>query len=459
MKSQFFTALLAAAFLVAGCNVQQEQGSKTGDKSSTTAVTEAQKAVETAASDVKSAVESGTQSLEDSIGEAKEAAQEMGGELEGAAKEVEGAISGSSSDFQSSSSIQQFVVYKDKNHKDNHYIPSGWMGDYGDVQMDEQSAENPHSGKHSLKFTYTAKQSQNQGWAGIYWQNPPNNWGSKKGGFNLTGMTKLVFWARGEKGGEVIQKFVVGGIKGAYPDSCAVEMGPVTLTNEWQEYSINLAGKDLSYINGGFGWTTSSELNPDGCVFYIDDISYLADETVQPEGKKVEEMPFIVYVDKGSVKNHFIPSGWMGDYGDIKYDSASSDKPHSGTSCLKITYGNKASQGARWAGMYWQYPANNWGNMDTSYNLSKATKLTFWARGDKGGERIEEFKMGGITGEYPDSDSAGIGPVVLTTEWQQYSIDLQGKDLSSIIGGFCWASNIDVNPDGMVFYLDDIQYE
>jgi len=458
MKSQFFTALLAAAFLVAGCNVQQEQGGKAADKSSTTTVSEAQKAVETAASDVKSAVDSGTQSLEDSLSEVKESAQEMAGELEDAAKDAENTLSSSYSDFQSNN-IQQFVVYKDKNHKDNHYIPSGWMGDYGDVQMDDQSAENPHSGKHSLKFTYTAKQTQNQGWAGIYWQNPPNNWGSKKGGFNLTGMTKLVFWARGEKGGEIIQKFVVGGIKGAYPDSCAVEMGPVTLTNEWKEYSINLAGKDLSYINGGFAWTTSAELNPDGCVFYIDDIFYVADETVQPESKKVEEMPFIVYADKGSVKNHFIPSGWMGDYGDLKYDSASSDKPHSGVSCLKITYGNKASQGARWAGMYWQYPANNWGNMDTSYNLSKATKLTFWARGDKGGERIEEFKMGGITGEYPDSDSAGIGPVVLTTEWQQFTIDLQGKDLSSIIGGFCWASNIDVNPDGIIFYLDDIQYE
>jgi len=251
MKSQFFTALLAAAFLVAGCNVQQEQGGKAADKSSTTTVSEAQKAVETAASDVKSAVDSGTQSLEDSLSEVKESAQEMAGELEDAAKDAENTLSSSYSDFQSNN-IQQFVVYKDKNHKDNHYIPSGWMGDYGDVQMDDQSAENPHSGKHSLKFTYTAKQTQNQGWAGIYWQNPPNNWGSKKGGFNLTGMTKLIFWARGEKGGEIIQKFVVGGIKGAYPDSCAVEMGPVTLTNEWKEYSINLAGKDLSYINGGF---------------------------------------------------------------------------------------------------------------------------------------------------------------------------------------------------------------
>ncbi|MFZ2385493.1 MAG: hypothetical protein WBE75_04730 [Candidatus Omnitrophota bacterium] len=464
MKSQFLTALVAAAFLFAGCNVQQQQENKTAatseGASGKSTVSEVQKEAASETLEVKSAADSGAASLENSLGEVKEAAQEVGSELESAAKEVEGALSSSSSqsDFQSNS-IKEFVVYKDKNHKDNHYIPSGWMGDFGDVQMDEQSAENPHSGKHSIKFTYTAKQTQNQGWAGIYWQNPPNNWGSKKGGFNLTEMTKLTFWARGEKGGEVIQKFVIGGIKGTYPDSAAVEMGPVTLTNEWQEYSINLAGKDLSYINGGFGWTTSAELNPDGCVFYIDDISYAADETVQPEGKKVEEMPFIVYSDKGSVKNHFIPSGWMGDYGDIKYDSASSDNPHSGTSSLKITYANKASQGARWAGMYWQYPANNWGNMDTSFNLSKATKLTFWARGEKGGERVEEFKIGGITGEYPDSDSAGIGPVVLTTEWQQYTIDLQGKDLSSIIGGFCWSSNIDVNPDGIVFYMDDIQYE
>jgi len=38
-------------------------------------------------------------------------------------------------------------------------------------------------------------------------------------------------------------------------------------------------------------------------------------------------------------------------------------------------------------------------------------KLSFWARGDKGGEKIAEFKVGGITGEHGDSDSASIGPV------------------------------------------------
>jgi hypothetical protein len=97
--------------------------------------------------------------------------------------------------------------------------------------------------------------------------------------------------------------------------------------------------------------------------------------------------------------------------------------------------------------------------MDKGFDLSKATKLTFWARGAKGGERIEEFKVGGIMGEYSDSDSTSISPVILTPEWTQYTIDLKGKDLSYIIGGFCWATNVDVNPTGATFYLDEIKYE
>ena len=168
---------------------------------------------------------------------------------------------------------------------------------------------------------------------------------------------------------------------------------------------------------------------------------------------------FKVYTDAKAPDNHYIPSGWMGDYGDIKFDDKYMQNPHSGTTSIRIEYNNKATQGARWAGIYWQNPPNNWGTRPGGYDLTGAKKLTFWARGDKGGERIEEFKIGGITGEYADSDVSGIGPVVLTQEWQQYTIDLEGKDLSSISGGFCWATNLDVNPEGATFYLDDIKYE
>jgi hypothetical protein len=169
--------------------------------------------------------------------------------------------------------------------------------------------------------------------------------------------------------------------------------------------------------------------------------------------------PFPVYTDDSSPDNHYFPSGWMGDYSDVTFDSAYLQNSHAGSTCIRIVYNNKATQGARWTGIYWQNPANNWGNRPGGYDLTGATKVTFWAKGDKGGERIEEFKIGGMTGEYSDSDLAGIGPVVLTPEWKQYTIDIEGKDLSSITGGFAWAANIDNNPDGLTMYLDDIRYE
>jgi len=360
---------------------------------------------------------------------------------------------------QAATQPKEFVVYADKNARVNHYIPSGWMGDYGDIKLNDTSMDNPHSGTTCIQFVYNAKKSQSQGWAGVYWQNPANNWGSKKGGFDLTGMTKLTFWARGAKSGELIQKFKVGGITGTYPDTADVEIGPLELTDTWKQYTINLAGKDLSYISGGFCWVTTTDLNPEGATFYLDDIKFEVDPTMKPEGRKQESMPFYVYADSRSVGNHYIPSGWMGDYGDIKYDGACKEDPYLGDACIKIIYNGKAAQGARWAGIYWQNPANNWGTIDKGFDLSKTTKLTFWARGEKGGERIEEFKVGGIMGEFSDSDSASIGPVILNKEWTQYTIDLKGKDMSYISGGFCWATNVDVNPDGATFYLDEIKYE
>jgi len=170
--------------------------------------------------------------------------------------------------------------------------------------------------------------------------------------------------------------------------------------------------------------------------------------------------PFSIFADKGSPDNHFIPSGFMPDGKCLNIDDIWSQNCHSGKNCIKIVYDTVCSkQGAKWAGMYWQNPANNWGSRKGGFDLTGATKLTFWAKGEKGGERIEEFKMGGVSGDYPDSDSAMVGPVILTPQWREYSIDLRGKDLSYVSGGFAWSTNVDVNPEGCTFYLDDLRYE
>lgn len=187
---------------------------------------------------------------------------------------------------------------------------------------------------------------------------------------------------------------------------------------------------------------------------------FLMPTLVQAEEDATGEFqPFGVYYDRGNRGNHFVPSGWMGDYGDIRSTESCKDNPFSGKTCIKVTYSGEGKQGANWAGIYWQWPPNNWGEKNGGFDLTGATKLTFWARGEKGGEQIVEFKMGGLTGTYSDTDSASIGPVELTQEWKQYTIDLEDLDLSYISGGFSWVTNSMANPDGAVFYLDDIQYE
>ncbi|MBF0483883.1 MAG: hypothetical protein HQL25_04160 [Candidatus Omnitrophica bacterium] len=171
-------------------------------------------------------------------------------------------------------------------------------------------------------------------------------------------------------------------------------------------------------------------------------------------------VPFHVYLDKGTKENHYIPSGFMPDGQCVKMDEGWVGGCHAGQSCIKIIYDVQCSRdGANWSGIYWLNPANNWGKRKGGYNLTGATKLTFWARGEKGGEQIQEFTVGGISGDYPDTDMAVMGPVILSNEWKKYTIDLSGKDLTSIIGGFSWTTSTEVNSEIVVFYLDDIRFE
>jgi len=171
---------------------------------------------------------------------------------------------------------KDFYVYDSTNSANNQFTPSGWMGDFQDIKYNESYTGNCHVTDHCLQFRYDAKKSQGFGWAGVYWQHPINNWGNQPGGYNLMGMTKLTFWARGQKGGERIERFMVGGIAGMYTDSVKTWLGPVTLSSEWTKYTIDLTSRSLAYISGGFSWFAEARFNPDGMTFYLDDIRFQA---------------------------------------------------------------------------------------------------------------------------------------------------------------------------------------
>jgi len=202
--------------------------------------------------------------------------------------------------------------------------------------------------------------------------------------------------------------------------------------------------------------TSSSDRNDPQAVKTSLDLPI--EENKSEEGNAFKE--FYVYADMGFLGNHYVPSGFMPNGKCLKLNERWQDDCQSGTTCIKIIYDIQCSMDDQnWSGIFWLNPPNNWGNQKGGFNLTGAKKLTFWAKGENGGERIEEFKVGGIMGEYPDSDMAMIGPVILGDEWREYSIDLRGKDLSYVSGGFSWATNVDVNPESCTFYLDHIVYE
>jgi hypothetical protein len=157
------------------------------------------------------------------------------------------------------------------------FVAGGFMGD-GEagtrfVQMRAVTGEAARPGRASGVSTKVTYHPGPQGWAGVYWQCPPDNWGDKPG-IRIEGATKITFWAAGLKGGEIIE-FKAGGIAGRrYQDSFEMSMGKVALTNRWREYSIPLARQNLASVLGAFAWIASSADNPDGVSFYLDDIRY-----------------------------------------------------------------------------------------------------------------------------------------------------------------------------------------
>lgn len=175
-----------------------------------------------------------------------------------------------------------------------------------------------------------------------------------------------------------------------------------------------------------------------------------------PAAPKVK-LPFYVYSDLGREKPgyDFAPSGWMGNNLDaLEVDICHTENTRHGPCCMKVVFSDPNS----WAGIVWQNPAENWGDEEGGLNLTGAKKLTFWARGERGNEMVE-FKMGiiGSSKKFHDSGKASLGRVRLDKNWKQFTIPLDGVNLSRIVSGFCFA--VKGRSDGVIFYLDDIIYE
>jgi len=163
-------------------------------------------------------------------------------------------------------------------------------------------------------------------------------------------------------------------------------------------------------------------------------------------------------LDEGTVipvDGVYVPSGYMGATAGI-----SVRKEGSGAGA-RYDLDLSAVDSPYWAGIYWQYPADNWGQKP-GLRLRDPKRLSFRAKGAKGGELVQ-FKVGGISGAFADSimPALSLDPsgTRLGEDWKEYSIGLAGRPLDSSIGGFCVAAGAADNPQGCRIFISDIRYE
>ena len=171
------------------------------------------------------------------------------------------------------------------------------------------------------------------------------------------------------------------------------------------------------------------------------------------KGEVRTPMPFYVYRD-GFEGMPWAPSGWMGAIESLTVDGDHAGNPHEGKACIKMHF---VGDLGTWVGVAWQHPANDWGDQEGGYDLSGATHLELWARGEHG---VEKISIGvGLLGEdkaYPDSAKIKVDDVRLEKEWRRIRIRLKKLDLSRIKTGFVVVLT-GRRPDATV-YLDSIRF-
>lgn len=187
---------------------------------------------------------------------------------------------------------------------------------------------------------------------------------------------------------------------------------------------------------------------------------------------------FDVYTDAGAAGNHFFHYAKIADdFNAVDLQLCSTEKVHTGLTAIKSTFQNTTGQ--NWGGWYAlngvltgqdTSPRANFGETpNAGVDLRGATQVSFWSIGAHGGEKVEFFiagvgrdpDNGSRVMPFPDSSPRVPGPgttFTLSTTWTRYTIDLTGKDLSYVLGGFAWICTSKANPGGAEFWIDDVQF-
>ncbi|MBT8260770.1 MAG: hypothetical protein HKO92_08845 [Flavobacteriaceae bacterium] len=145
-----------------------------------------------------------------------------------------------------------FYIYKDG--EVNPYLPTAYMGNYKDIEVDLQHNDDVQSGNSCLRIGY----NEVYGWYGLGFVDPANDWGEILGGYDITGAETFSFWAKASKKNIIATiGFGLIGKDKPYPDTAKISK-EIKLSTKWKKYTIKLKNLDLTCIRSGFVLFTSS---------------------------------------------------------------------------------------------------------------------------------------------------------------------------------------------------------
>lgn len=162
----------------------------------------------------------------------------------------------------------------------------------------------------------------------------------------------------------------------------------------------------------------------------------------------------------------YVPCGWMGDGEEgeryLRVQNVN-EKTQFGSSYSKWSFRPGGKKG--WLAVGWQLGDCNWGDSKGLDLKARGFKrVSIWAKGLPDSENklpVIQFKAGGNTAptkKYQASFSVASEFLTLSPDWQQYHLDLQNEDLSSVISAFTFVLRTKDNPNGATFLVGSITY-
>ena len=175
----------------------------------------------------------------------------------------------------------------------------------------------------------------------------------------------------------------------------------------------------------------------------------------EPPGEPLP-VPFVV-------SDYYSPDGFFGDgetRGALDLVKQCPDRPAGARGdCYTITYRPGIK---RFAGIFWQFPHNNWGFWPGLVVAPGAARITFQARGSEGNE-VLSVGAGQKDGPNPHNDGFKLEQTTagLTPQWKQFEVPFRGASYASdsgVIGAFVFSLVAPEDDRPVRFYLDDIRW-